>query len=237
MKIKKSMNIEFIPSSEEVEFLVPEPKPAKNYIPQWYKEIKGFDHSAPKFDLFGKLEKRTVKECMPFLDTFQVGYIQETWMDIAVTENENGIVTLFNPASPEILRGRETLSAKLTEEFHQYEYVWRMPWIPKTPKGHSVIITHPFNQFLPFISATGIIDSDSFYHSPFGLTPFYVKNNFKGIIPKGTPMYQIIPFKRDAWSMSRIKYDFYNSSKLSHFVNSQYHGVYKNNFWKRKEYN
>jgi hypothetical protein len=37
------MNIEFIPVSKEAELVVPPPKPAKLYVPQWYKDIPAPD--------------------------------------------------------------------------------------------------------------------------------------------------------------------------------------------------
>jgi len=39
------------------------PKPASNFVPNWYKEIK---HS---------LNEHTAKGCMPFLDSLTAGYI------------------------------------------------------------------------------------------------------------------------------------------------------------------
>ncbi len=37
------MNIEFIPVSKEAELVVPPPKPAKLYVPKWYKDIPAPD--------------------------------------------------------------------------------------------------------------------------------------------------------------------------------------------------
>ena len=59
------------------------------------------------------------------------------------------------------------------------------------------MITHPLNRYdLPFITSSGIVDETVSWAGTFS---FWVKENFEGIIPYGTPMAQIIPFKRDSW--------------------------------------
>jgi hypothetical protein len=44
----------------------------------------------------------------------------------------------------------------------------------------------------------GIVDSDK-YHGA-GNIPFFLKEEFEGLIPKGTPYAQIIPIKRAEWT-------------------------------------
>ena len=61
------------------------------------------------------------------------------------------------------------------------------------------MITHPLNRNdLPFITISGIVDGN-FAISADGNVPFYIKNNFEGIIPQGTPIAQLIPFYRQNW--------------------------------------
>jgi hypothetical protein len=46
----------------------------------------------------------------------------------------------------------------------------------------------------------GVVDTDT-YNAPVNF-PFVLKNvNFEGLIPAGTPIAQVIPFKREEWKM------------------------------------
>jgi hypothetical protein len=66
--------------------------------------------------------------------------------------------------------------------------------------------------------------------------PFYMKYGFKGIIPAGTPMYQIIPVKREEWNGVSSPFNrdlqFIENSK----VRSKFWGGYKKHFWTKKSY-
>jgi hypothetical protein len=98
------------------------------------------------------------------------------------------------------------------------------------------LATHPLNRHdLPFITLTGIIDGGVVMQSR-GNFPFYIKEGFEGIIPKGTPIIQLIPFRQENWkSKKRVglieegkKHNFLASSVISDW--------YKKTFWIRKKY-
>ena len=66
---------------------------------------------------------------------------------------------------------------------------------------------------------------------------FYIKNDFTGIIPKGTPLAQIFPFKRDDW-----KHEFAEpltqkeNQKLKFKLLSKIERSYQKQFWQKKSY-
>ena len=69
-----------------------------------------------------------------------------------------------------------------------------------------------------------------------GNVPFFIKSNFEGVIPCGTPMFQIIPFKRENWK-SEKDISLKDLDKKHEFLNLRtMHGYYKNKFWNRKSY-
>ena len=82
----------------------------------------------------------------------------------------------------------------------------------------------------------GVIDTDTF---PVQLAfPFIMKNKkFKGIIPKGTPIAQIVPFKRESWKMKNgnIK-DLKDFNKKQFTISSLLMDRYKRLFWQKKQY-
>jgi hypothetical protein len=231
------MNIEFIAASKDAEIFVPHPKPAKLYAPKWYKDIK--QDKGINTDLNGDaVDSGALKRCMPFLDGLTSGYIQETWTDIHI-KRENGLINYTYPLGPEIINIRDSVSIDISDIYYPLEFIWKIMWFPKLPKGWSMLFTSPTNRLdLPFTSLTGVMDSDHFNHaSPNGGNyPFYVHRDFEGIIPAGTPMYQMIPIKRERWESSALDFNLDESlRKMSEIKKFIYNG-YKNKFWQKKEY-
>jgi hypothetical protein len=230
------MNIEFYPANQYVYDFIPPPKPAKLYIPEWYKSAPPVQEKNITYGDHG-IEGINIKSCMPFIDSLTFGYIQESWMDINISEND-GTVTYGQPLEPDLVGLRANNSIKSYENFYPLEFIWKTYWRAKVPKGYSILITHPLNRIdLPFVTMSGVIDSDHFYHTPIGSIPFYVYNSFSGTIPAGTPIFQIIPFKRDNWNLVKESFDFLSTEKRKREIRKHISGGYKNNFRQKKNYN
>lgn len=233
-------DIEFIPASSDAELLVPMPKPAKVYLPQWYKDI--LPPKEPKFHPSkpGVVLNKSIKQCIPFFDAYTHGYIQETWTDIYIQaekqEDGTDVVTYHFPVGPEIMSHREKDTGfKVSPAYYPYEFLWAHQWIPKCPDGYSMLYTSPLNHFdLPFRSLDAVIDSDKYYHEYTGQSPFYIYKGFSGVIPAGTPMFQMIPIKREDWQSHSSKYDE-QVNKLRTFELRKYlFRNYKRLFWQKK---
>jgi len=229
--------ISFIPASEDAAKYVECPKPSKSEVPAWYKKISTDYLKSPKFGQEGELLNSSLKLCAPFLDSLTAGYVQKTWCDIYIGSDGESLTYTF-PTKPDPMGVRDTIHMEyFNDEFYRAEFFWRIPWQPKVPKGYSVIITHPLNRLdLPFVTTSGIIDSDRYYHSPWGNLPFYVKRGFEGIIPAGTPMYQIIPIKRESWEGFAEDFSEEETEKRFRLQKTKMWGFYKESFWNRKEY-
>jgi hypothetical protein len=233
--------VKFNPVSELTEDTVPMPKPARNYIPEWYKRAPAFETKKPQIDKMG-MSNPALKMCMPFIDAMSSGYIQESWQDIVIQvesrESEKVSLGYSSPTLPEIIGHREKVSVPMGEDFYPIEFIFHPVWIPQLPKGWSMLYTSPINRpDLPFQVLSGIVDSDSFYQSEEGSRiPFYVKNNFEGIIPKGTPMIQMIPIKRSSWESFKNKYSQREQNKMIVLARQHFWGGYKKTFWHKKTY-
>lgn len=226
------MKIQFVPSNDTAKLIIPPPKPAKEYMPDWFSKMPIFHGSAVPTD--PDFKGLSAKGCMSFMDTFTTGYIQETWCDIYIDAPNRRMKT---SREPEILSVRDTPPTIRDDAFDPMEFVWRMPWFPVTPKGWSVLFTHPMNRLdLPFFSTAGIIDSDVFHHVMWGNFPFYVKKDFKGVIPEGTPMYQMIPFKRDDWESELVDWTHEERIKRGTESRRKLWGVYKKYYHQKKRY-
>jgi hypothetical protein len=211
-------------------------KPSKDYIPKWYKNIKSYNKTNIEFDEH-LMAKKNVKNCMPFLDSLTSGYMVELWTDVYCKKTEDGHDLIWQEGpTPADYRGKDVSGMPSPEGHSLHNYVWKLPYSFKLPKGYSALITHPLNRFdLPFTTSSGIVDMD--FGMGGGNIPFFIKNDFNGIIEKGTPIFQIIPIKRKSWIAERKNNLVNETAKLLTVTRRSFYGWYKNNIWIKKEYN
>ncbi|MGY4450794.1 hypothetical protein ACVWZR_005454 [Bradyrhizobium sp. i1.3.1] len=74
-------------------------------------------------------------------------------------------------------------------------------WTIEAPEGYSLFFTHPVNRFdLPFITLSGLVDCDRYRDSWIHFPAHWHNTGFRGVLPKGTPIAQCIPVKREDWT-------------------------------------
>lgn len=209
-----------------------QPQPIKNFIPEWYRKSE---------TTFGDNNAPGLKKCAPYLDALMAGYSLVTPADIFVSENEDGSLKIgwntISELQDFIAERPKELGSTMPRPVghHPNHLVWSGFWGIKTPRGWSLLVTHPLNRDdLPFRTTSGIIDSDKFSAS--GNIPFFIQQGFTGVIPAGTPFAQLIPIKRSKWSMIK------NDKGMSDVEHTQGQLVrnedttYKKIMWVRKEY-
>jgi hypothetical protein len=209
--------------------------PIKNKIPKWYKDSPNLYISETTVDV----SLKGFKLCSPFFDSLATGYTVLLPMDILVVK-ENGVQLIkWVDGSEQIVDVRQSKENSLIPVpagHSSVQYVWKFPAIIEFPSGYSAVLTHPLNRFdLPFTSLSGIIDGN-FILSNSGNYPFFLKEDFEGVIKQGTPIVQIIPFKRESWKSKKD-----NTLKEKSLINIKkttlvLHGWYKKNFWQKKLY-
>jgi hypothetical protein len=167
------------------------PKPAKNFLPEWMKSLPPYHK---------EVGEMTGKKCMPMLDAMMSGYIIVTTDDIKVSKDENG----FDFYEWKDGRGIEF---HIREQMETHPEIpargdvpkWVSPWSIETPSGYSCLFVSPLNHDkLPLKAFPGIVDTDKYFW-PVGIPFILADKDFVGIIPAGTPIVQIIPFKRENW--------------------------------------
>jgi hypothetical protein len=229
------------------------PIPAKLNIPEWYKNL---EHN---------VLNKTVKGCMPFLDTLTSGYLLKMPQDFHVrhnvdNKNEKGEEfkdsfqtfglhdqqQLLHTKSLNLNSGIEVHSVKQVEGSSFLDknknlpfYKILNPWKIKTPKGYSCLFVPPLNNSDDrFSIIPGIVDTDTF---PNEINYPIIINGDKypileTTIKKGTPYVQIIPFKRNNWKM------ILKSRKQKEVQNSKiFYGlkvlnIYKEKYWNKKSW-
>jgi hypothetical protein len=174
---------------------------------------------------------------MPVFDSITAGYIIKTYVDVYVTLTEDNI-SYFNWPSFDPISFHPIEQAPEHPGMNGRPYPkWNNPWSIETPSGYSCLFVPPMhNPNGIFTILPGIVDTDK-YINPINF-PFTLDDpNFEGIIPAGTPICQIIPFKRDSFSMrigdqkQSSKIDKFNYIFRNTFVNN-----YKSRFWDKKQY-
>jgi hypothetical protein len=212
-------------------------EPSAKNIPDWYKKASPWSGSGKPF-VEDYTSNRGMKLCMPFLDSLTSGYQIPLWTDIQVRRNNDGTIELAFMHAPDPLHsrsGENSLTFPTPPGCGPQQYAWHWPFFMETPPGYSSLITHPINRFdLPFISLTGIVDTDATMYP--GNLPFFLKNDFEGIIKRGTPIAQVIPFKRDNWESEKDDKIIKSGLKNKFLGGAELFGYYKRNSWKRKEF-
>jgi hypothetical protein len=211
--------------------------PAKNHVPDWYKKIPKWKNNE-MFTIERGFEP-SLKHCMPFLDTLTTGYVITLPFDLYI-KNNNGEPYIswkdgFNEYAPSWRPSVSDLKLVPSGCF-PIEYTWKPNCSFKIPKKYTIFVTHPINRHdLPFVTLSGMIDG-GFALQHDGSLPFFVKKDFEGIIPKGTPIAQLIPFLNQNW-LSKNKKNLIKESKITKMMSgSVFFGWYKKTFWVRKKY-
>lgn len=211
-----------------------QPKPAFKLVPEWYKNTQSYVNGSKKPSGNGNTTA-TVKKCMPVFDAISAGYIIESPADVFVSIKDEG--QWFEWSDFGLISFHPIEQAPDHPARKQFAYPkWNNPWAISTPKGYSTLFVQPFHRESVFTILPGIVDTDQ-YTAPVNF-PFVINDPaFEGLIPKGTPIAQAIPFKRDSWTMDigDIK-DLKAQASVTKKLQSKFFDRYKSMFWTRKEY-
>jgi len=229
------------------------PIPAKLNIPEWYKKL---EHTV--------LEK-TVKGCMPFLDSLTAGYILKMPQDFYIRhniDNENEKREKFKDSfqifglhdktqilyakslnlnsgvdihPPKQLEGSPLIEKNKNLPFYKI----LNPWKIKTSKGYSCLFVPPLNNTDDrFSIIPAIVDTDTFTEEI--NFPIVINGDkypvLEDLIKKGTPYVQIIPFKRDKWKMKTKPRNSKEIQNARIFHNLKVINNYKDIWWSKKSW-
>jgi len=219
------------------------PEPTSKVVPKWYSEADLYVKDPrngkyiPNYD-GGKTP--TFKACPAMLDLFTTGYVLKTPCDLEFYKKDNKLKVKVPEEYKDFCDERPPMPGFVYPKgYSKNHFHWWPNWAPELPEGYSALYVNPLNNFgLPFITVAGIIDNDKF-NTP-GLMPFFLQEDFEGIIEKGTPYVQIIPFKRDDWEMSlqihTQKELIERHMKSADTFRKIDGGIYKKFFWTRRKY-
>ena len=201
MDQRNTMTLTFrcLPALEKV---LPRPIPAVQGLPEWFRSMP-----VKALDLTMGGETETLKKCPPFIDAMTYGFLIPLATDVEVHDGEftwDFVVEGFSSEfSQSPIAFHDPSQTKGSPFFDEDRFIIKFNnfWNIEAPPGYSLLFTHPVNRTdLPFTTLTGLVDCDTFHDSPLSFPARWHDPSFDGVLPKGTPIAQCLPVKRESWA-------------------------------------
>lgn len=247
MRKDKSLKLKFISTMPKNIDLFPEPVPAFKEIPTWYKKVDSFYNKDSK--PYDGTQRLTVKRCVAFLDVLSSGYILKAPFDIYIDTTE-GKKEFQIPKAMESFNSlglkpmissheMKQLEGYPIDTDHYIEFIFRINpiWIVEGDAGVSALFMQPPHQEVsPLFAISAIIDIDTYPSD--GMLSFLVKKDFKGYLLRGTPLVQIMPFKRHEFvsEIVRSQEEYNRIKQIANKVRTMFNSGYKKLMWHKKSY-
>lgn len=228
-------SITFYQTHEAAEIFVEAPKPASKMLPDWYRAQEGVLG-------FGG----TIKKCMPIFDILTSGYFLTMPCDIYVdSTNPDKLVYFIPPDGLDKLK-EDMFDTHLAQQYSEYpksekyhkELLRIDPFYAvETKRGYSCMFIQPVHRGEPPLNLfPAVIDTDKYISH--GHYSFQVEANFRGIVKQGTPIIQVIPFKRDDFISNVVSFEKGKEvlRRQAAKLKSTFSGGYKNKFRVIKKY-
>jgi hypothetical protein len=211
------------------------PKPAVKEVPDWYRNTPEYISDQGKKIIEPGNSAHTIKKCIPVFDAITAGYILYTQVDIQVSQVDD--LPYYTWSDQNAISFHPITQAPLHPTRNEAPYPkWNNPYAITTPPGYSVLFTAPMHRESVFTILEGVVDTDQ-YKAPVNF-PFVLNDvKWEGVIPAGTPMAQVIPFKRESWehkignNEERLAQSLTSAKLKTKLFNS-----YKKQFWFKKDY-
>jgi hypothetical protein len=234
-------DIKFVAEHEEMlgDKLI-QPKPAAAFVPKWWQQVP---KTTNRMKWFGdnpiEVTAPTAKQCPSFAHWFSQGYVLPAWCDIKI--NHDPVTDLYtwsagregSPYKIDIHENDQLLShSDLIYFGRKPSLVFKLvsPWYITTPKNWSIYQLPMFyHNSQDWVVLPGVIDTDNSHE--INQQILYFGNGKDVFIPKGTPLVQYVPFKREKLTLKTEKLTKQNelaikTAKLK--ITSRLHGGYLN---------
>lgn len=197
------------------------PQPIKNYIPNWYKNIRAI--SLPD-TMFKDWDKRVmnVKSCPSFIKLYQEGYVLVAPCDIRISYDAvddiwtwRTPIVLFNT---ELSNNPETITLHTRPQMTEYlpstaktrlVFKLNLPIFAQVPLGYNIrVLPVPFAYNNDFVASPGILKPSN---SPqINILLEYISQKDEILIKQGTPLAVHVPYKKEKF---KLIHELYNPKK------------------------
>ena len=183
-----------------LEGIIPEPKAAVKYLPDWFKDLE--PTYGEERDTFGN-KVMSAKRCLPLLDGMSLGFVIPLCADLHIRSNHNNSqIELTNSPGLKVCEFHDAAQVggpSAVKPNHGNPLKFLNKWVIKTAPGWSILFTNPLNHFdAPFTCLSALVDTDKY---PKEVNFPAVLNVFDADIhlPAGTPLVTAIPIKRNSF--------------------------------------
>ena len=235
--------IKFIARDKYIQQVLLPPVSASSLVPTWWKNGLPY-HATSEFPGLNKLlvENKipnfTFKRCVPMLDALTSGYILPLYTDVQVRNiNEFKRITWkLKTLEPFAEHGLTSDQVERPFDCSLPVFKYNTLYSVRVPKGYSLLVTQPFGyRNTPFTLIPAVLDADS---ELLELSlPLWVKKDFEGVVERGTPIAQFIPFKRDDW---KLELEAFEREEYYYIQDRVFGNTIINNYikhhWKKKDY-
>jgi hypothetical protein len=218
------------------------PKPMKEYIPDWYKDINknmNYDKS-----IMSRMRMKNIQTCPSFLDIFSEGYVITTPVVIEVKEdgsytwemNKGFDIDSRHVSASEFIGGHNDM--QMVNHLPKSSGIVKIlkiqfPMYVMTPPGYScrqIPMTYLFDKNDEWESLYGVLKTDIV--NELNIQIAIKKYNTKILIPQHTPLCVYVPFKRSKeLEMEVTKYA--EDEEAKKYFNKNYltlHGTFKSGY-------
>ena len=180
---------------------LPRPVPARKALPDWLRSMPANAAS----EIHGR-EIRTIKQCPPFVDAMAYGVLILLPCDVTVYRGSFSWAwdipepsTSGHPRAPLSFHVAAQFNATPFAKDGQAALKFNSFWTIELEPGWSLFATHPVNRDdLPFRLISGLVDSDRFHDGGINFPAIWMRPDFSGVLPKGTPVAQCFAVPRSA---------------------------------------
>ena len=222
--------------------VAPRPYPATQAIPDWWKAMTPYTKTednpkGSKLIVRNRISNASPKKCVPMLDAITSGYIIPLWSDVQVANEGGNKLLTWRVSQPVFLEhGEQARDVETPVGYNEQVFKFLNKWRIITPKGYSCLITQPFGYRQTGVQAIpAVIDTDK--SSLEILPPVWFTEDFEGILEKGTPIIQVIPFKRSNWE---AEYSYLKNGEYQKIEDANFNGNIINHYlkkvWSKKTY-
>lgn len=218
-----------------------QPIPAKFAIPKWLKELSPYfsvneSDVKPGFQIFNDAEtNQTAKRCLPMVDAVMAGYVLPLTYDINISEVDGFPNFEWRGGMGVGFHSPKQISTHSFVSLNQNIPKILNPWAIETPSGYSCLFISHLNSDDKIIEPfAGIVDTDR-YFAPVHF-PFLLKKGWTGLLEAGSPVVQVIPFKRESWTMEIHSGETPKILKSANTVFTTFRNAYRKTAWKRKDF-
>jgi len=189
---------------------LPRPVAARSRLPDWLRAMP----ASARSEIHGR-DIRTVKQCPPFVDAMAYGVMILLPCDVTV-ERGSFSWTWKIPEPQTAGHPRAPLSFHVPAQFATAPFAsegqaaikFNSFWTIELEQGWSLFATHPVNRDdLPFRLISGLVDADRFHDGGINFPALWIKPEFSGVLPKGTPVAQVFAVPREAPMLAFESFD------------------------------